>query len=238
MAGRLRPASLLFLLPAVLPAGGDRRLPSDPPPPPLIRYQDGSGAGARGWVTVDDRVLFGSSRSTWEASASGHGVFRGELSRSDEAWCSVRQPPGGAHDLSACDGIRLLVRGDGRTYGCDLRTDDKRNGTYYEARFTTRAGEWQEVLLPFSGFAPLHMGRPKEGAAPLDPSTIRSFGFVIAGGQHGTFELEVAEIGTFVAPVGNGDSATSGDAPPPEPPAGQGNGDLADREARSGTVGT
>lgn len=184
----------------------------------LVHFEPGDRSEAGKWVTIDDSVLLGSSRSGWSIAPDGCGVFSGRLGRSDEPWASVRRIPAAPRDLAGATGIQLRVLGDGRTYGFDLRHDEKRNGIYYEAPFDTVAGEWRDIRLPFEAFVPLHMGKPRPQAAPLRLDHVLSCGFVIANRQHGDFTLRIASIESYTE-NGPGDPARpTATRPAPSPP--------------------
>jgi hypothetical protein len=56
------------------------------------------------------------------------------------------------------------------------------------------AGQWTQVDLPLSAFAPSFRGRSVPGAPPLDPGRVRQVGLMIADGQAGDFALALRAI--------------------------------------------
>ena len=74
----------------------------------------------------------------------------------------------------------------------------------YQAGFSTVAGEWVTVDLPFAAFIAVKMGNELRGAPPLDASTVRSLGMVLsrfefnglpnAAAVEGPFRLEVQQV--------------------------------------------
>lgn len=152
------------------------------------------------WVTIDDSVFFGASDTHWGITPEGKGEFSGTLSlKRGGGWCTIRRKPTDPIDLSHQEGVHLRVRGDGKSYGFDLRHDRKRNGTYYEATFKTIANEWQDINLLFSAFGALHLGSPENNAAPLNLEQIRSFAFVITSltCQEGDYQLLIESIDAY-----------------------------------------
>jgi monofunctional biosynthetic peptidoglycan transglycosylase len=108
-------------------------------------------------------------------------------------FASIRSRPGG-HDLSGHKGILIRIRGDGKRYACNIRTDFKIMAGSYQQRFETKKNEWQEIALPFRDFVATSFGQVMRDAPKLDTAKIRSFGFTISDKQAGPFRLEVDSI--------------------------------------------
>ena len=146
------------------------------------------------WAIVNDGVMGGRSSSTLEPGESGTASFHGFVSlENNGGFASVRALFDGM-DLTGFHGLQLRVRGDGRSYQLRLRTDANLDGVAYQAEFTTEAGEWQEVFVPFSDFQPSFRGWVPRGAPALDLSAIRQMGFLIGDKKQGPFELEIAWV--------------------------------------------
>jgi monofunctional biosynthetic peptidoglycan transglycosylase len=145
------------------------------------------------WRSIDDRVMGGVSASEM-ISDGGVAVFRGVVSLENSGgFASVRSDPA-RYDLTGLEGVLLRVRGDGKSYGFSVRTTAAFDGVSYQARFTTVAGEWLEIALPFDQFVPVYRGRRVSDHPPLDPAGIRTFGLMIADRQAGPFRLELEWI--------------------------------------------
>jgi hypothetical protein len=173
---------------------------------PLFEFGDPARAG--GFAPIDDVVMGG--RSSSRAVLAGRTlVFEGTVSlEQGGGFASIRSAPIRL-DLAPADALALRVRGDGQRYKLNLRTDEAFDGVTWQARFDTVAGAWQEVVLPLSGFAPVLRGRPVPQDGPLQPSRIRTLGFLIGERQAGPFRLEVAEIAAV--------SSGGGGVAPPHP---------------------
>ena len=153
-------------------------------------------SGGESWTSIDDVVMGGRSASEMVIEG-GLARFRGHVSlENNGGFASVRSAVG-HHDLSAFDGIRLRVIGDGRSYGFRLRTDPGFDGVSYQAAFATEAGRTTDVRLPFAAFEPRYRGRQVPGHPALDPARIRSFGLIIAERQSGPFELRIESIAGY-----------------------------------------
>ena len=155
---------------------------------------DFSAAGAlAGWQPVDDVVMGGVSRSRLDPG-DGAAIFSGELSLAfGGGFASVRGPVA-TPDFSACQGLELRFRGDGKVYRLRLHDTGRFDGVAWQARFSTRPGRWQTLVLRFSDFEASFRGRRVPDAPPLRTEAIRQAGLMIAEKQAGAFRLEVAWI--------------------------------------------
>lgn len=153
------------------------------------------------WVVVNDGVMGGLSEGRVDADA-GHLVFSGTLNTRGGGFASVRSRSLG-RSLAPFAGIALRVKGDGRSYACDLRESARVQGfgVTWKAAFGTHVGEWIQVALPFTAFEPTWRGSSlRNRGVPLDTefhTSARSVGFTIADKRDGAFRLEVAEIGAY-----------------------------------------
>ena len=151
------------------------------------------------WSAIDDRVMGGVSRSALRFDPAGHAVFAGLVSADNNGgFASVRSAvvhrASGEFDPEAFDAIELDVRGDGRRYKLNLRTDHGFDGVSYQAGFEPPAGTWTRVRLPLAAFRPSWRGRPVPDAPPLRGARIEQVGLMIADRQFGSFELAVRGV--------------------------------------------
>ncbi len=97
---------------------------------------------------------------------------------------------GALFDASAYDGLRLLVYGNGETYGIHLRTADlDRPWQSYRAGFTALPA-WTSLDLPFRDFRPYRTERT------LDLRRLRRLGLVAIGRAFHA-DLAVAEVALY-----------------------------------------
>ncbi len=155
---------------------------------------DFNAESAPAWNAIDDRIMGGLSQSQPEY-IDGVGMrFSGHVSlENNGGFASIRSEVVD-YDLSAYNGLKLRLRGDGKTYKLSLRTDIFYDGVSYQAEFKTDAGNWQEIDLPFESFVPTHHGKKLTTVAPMDTARVRSFGLFISGKQQGPFQLDIAYI--------------------------------------------
>ena len=169
-----------------------------------------AGAAAR-WGALDDVVMGGASESALlRVEGAGEGgarpayVFGGVLrTENNGGFASVRtrnyEPP---LDFGAYDGLALRVRGDGRRYKVQLRTDADWDGVSYCATMVAPPeGEWATVDVPFASFVPTRRANTLLGGPPLDPSSVCSVQLMLS-----KFELDgelnpTFEAGPFSLPV-------------------------------------
>ncbi|MCB1885001.1 MAG: CIA30 family protein [Geminicoccaceae bacterium] len=134
------------------------------------------------WRCTTDRVMGGVSEASLsgvEAEGRPWRRLRGGV-RLDNDGGFVQMgldlaPDGGTLDLSAFEGLRLLVVGNGETYGLHLRTRDCRHPwESYRAAFA--AGPVPaEVDFPFKDFIPHRLD------APFDPARLRRLALIAIG---------------------------------------------------------
>jgi monofunctional biosynthetic peptidoglycan transglycosylase len=154
----------------------------------ILAAFDGRGVPLT-WYAVNDDVMGGRSSGDFEIAA-GCLLFRGETNTNGGGFASIRTRPQ-ALDIAPHDGVRLTVRGDGRTYQFRLMTAE--SDIAYRAEFQTQASQWLTVELSFSEFRPSWRGRILD-RPPIEPAAITSIGFMIADKRDGPFALEVESI--------------------------------------------
>jgi hypothetical protein len=153
------------------------------------------------WSSVNDTVMGGRSESRMEGRSDGTALFVGNVSLENRGgFASVRCDPA-VYDLGDYDAIQVRVKGDGKRYRFSVRTDDKMDGVYYQVTFDTQRDTWRNVRFGFEELVPTFRGERVADAPALDPSEIRSFGFMIADGQEGPFRLDVEWMKALSAPL-------------------------------------
>lgn len=145
-----------------------------------------------GWYTVNDDVMGGVSTSTVSIDPEAQRLtFSGNLSLENNGGFASIRSQWTAYDLGLYDGIAMRILGDGNIYRFRIRTEDSGPEISYTALFETEVNAWQVIYIPFSEMTPLYRGRVVNGVGPLDPTSIRSFGLMLANGHQGEFLLEV-----------------------------------------------
>jgi len=146
------------------------------------------------WEAIDDRIMGGSSQSQPECIDNVGLRFSGTVSlENNGGFASIRSSSYNA-DLGQYRGLTLRVRGDGKCYKLSLRTVHFFDGVSYQTTFGTEKDSWQEISLPFEAFIPTHHGIKLSTVAPMDLTSIKSFGLFISDRQEGSFQLDIAWI--------------------------------------------
>ncbi len=143
------------------------------------------------WTAVNDGVMGGLSRGG-PVIADGHLRFSGTLSLENNGGFSSVRTTGRTFDLSGTTEMVLRVQGDGRTYQLRLATDARvRNSAVsYGAEFSTAAGQWTEVRIPFATLVPTYRGTRLDGP-PLKLANVEEIGLLIGDSREGPFVLLV-----------------------------------------------
>ena len=149
-------------------------------------------SGVKGWQTVLDGVMGGRSTGRIAAGEGGTLRFTGELSLENNGGFSQIRTAVPEGTYAGTTGLILRVKGDGRSYQCDIRSSRLRlMAGGYQSVFKTKAGEWTEVEIPFAECVANSFGQRMRNAPPLDPASIESVGITLADKQEGPFAIEV-----------------------------------------------
>ena len=163
-------------------------------------------SGTKGWQTVLDGVMGGRSTGRISAGEGGTLQFTGELSLENNGGFSQIRTAVAQGLFAGTKGLLMRVKGDGRTYQCDIRSSRARvMAGGYQRLFATKAGEWIEVEIPFDECTFNTFGQRVRDAAPLDPTTIESVGITLSDKKPGDFALEI----DWIRPLGAAQKATS-----------------------------
>lgn len=161
---------------------------------PLFSFEETNSTEI--WRSVNDGVMGGRSKGSFERTEQKTLLFTGDLSlENGGGFASIRTTPG-ALNLGGTSGILVKARGDARTYRVQLLTDE-RIATSYRANLPTQKGVFNEVLIPFSDFKLQTFGSLVPNSEPIDPAAIKSIGLSVADKKAGPFEFELESIQIF-----------------------------------------
>ncbi len=167
-------------------------------------------SGTKGWQTVLDGVMGGLSTGRIAAGEGGTLRFTGELSLENNGGFSQIRTAVPEGTFSGTKGLLLRVKGDGRSYQCNIRSSRLRlMAGGYERAFETKAGEWIEVEIPFDQCVATSFGERIRNAPALDPASIESVGVTLSDKQEGPFAIEIDWIRPMGAAVVERSSAGS-----------------------------
>lgn len=147
------------------------------------------------WESVNDDVMGGISRGAIVFDENdAPAVFTGNVSTANNGgFASVRTMPR-TFDLAEACGLRVRLKGDGKTYQLRIRTFDGHDSLSYRFLFDTRSDEWITVHAHFEAFEPVYRGRQLAVTEPFNAANIRQIGFLIADKQAGPFRLAIDRI--------------------------------------------
>ena len=156
-------------------------------------------SGTKGWQTVLDGVMGGRSTGRIAAGEGGTLRFTGELSLENNGGFSQIRTAVPEGTYAGTTGLIMRVKGDGRSYQCDIRSSRLRlMAGGYQSVFKTKVGEWTEVEIPFDQCVANSFGQRMRNAPALDPASIESVGITLADKQEGPFAIEV----DWIRPIG------------------------------------
>ena len=149
---------------------------------------------SNGWYVVNDGVMGGLSQSRAVAMEDGSLVFTGVVSfENNGGFASIRRSAG-LFALDGSRGIKLRIKGDGKSYQFRVRTSKQFDGVAFKHDFSTVKGEWCEIELKWTDFTATFRGRQVPNAPELKAAAIDQIGILIADKQEGPFELRVGHI--------------------------------------------
>ena len=156
-------------------------------------------SGTKGWQTVLDGVMGGLSTGRIAPGEGGTLKFTGELSLENNGGFSQIRSAVPEGVFAGTKGLLMRVKGDGRTYQCDIRSSRVRlMAGGYQRVFNTKPGQWIEIEIPFDECILNSFGQRVRNAAPLDPASIESVGITLSDKKPGPFELEI----DWIRPIG------------------------------------
>jgi NADH dehydrogenase [ubiquinone] 1 alpha subcomplex assembly factor 1 len=163
----------------------------------MVLFDFDSAAECNAWNPINDVVMGGVSVSRFEYVGPSAAMFAGRVSLDNSGgFASVRSAPS-LYDLRDYEGLKLRVRGDGKKYKMNLRTEAATDGVQYQAVFEPRRAMWSEIMIPFSEFVPMFRGARVHHAPSLDTASLCTFGFLISNKQAGEFRMDIDWIGAY-----------------------------------------
>ena len=149
------------------------------------------------WRIVNDGVMGGLSKGMFRLTDQGTGLFEGNLSLENNGGFSWVRTAKGDPDFKGSTGVKIRVKGDGRTYAVTLDTSEGYNAYSFNHYFTTVKDTWQEIEIPFKEFRAYWFGRKMPMMRLNNPGKIRDIGFILMDKKQGPFRLEIDSIGTL-----------------------------------------
>ena len=145
------------------------------------------------WAIVNDSVMGGVSNSRVQETSDGHILFSGNLSLENNGGFASMRSRNTSLRLGPNSTLKLRIRGDGRTYNLDLRSNRTRMAGSFRASFQTTDGNWSDVTIPMDRFVAQSFGRSYPNVE-FNPSTVTSIGVTLSDKRPGTFALEIQSV--------------------------------------------
>lgn len=161
------------------------------------------GPEAPEWYAVNDSVMGGISEGKPIMLDEGAVRFAGILSLENRGGFSSIRSNSPDYAIEAGKELVIKVKGDGRTYYFDLRTNIRQRAFTYRQAFSTKAGEIMEIRLPLPEFEASSFGRRIPMAGPVDPEKIESIGVTLSDKKAGPYRLDIFEIRTQLPSLPN-----------------------------------
>ncbi len=149
------------------------------------------------WRIVNDGVMGGLSSSQMHLTDEGVIEFTGEVSlENNGGFASIRSTLK-EYDFSDYSGIKLKVKGDGKTYSISMKQTYNFTGYFYTTNFETKNNEWIEVDLPFDRFSLKYFGRTIEENPDMPLENIKEVSLLIGEKQEGQFKIVIDKIALY-----------------------------------------
>lgn len=148
------------------------------------------------WHIENDTVMGGVSTSKIGFVKKDNGVngilfFQGDVSLKNDGGFAQILYENEVLDLTACAGLELKLKGDGKNYQVRIETNTTKIG--YSKSFTT-TNDWAILRLAFSEFMPDFHGEFVPNAPKLDLKNIKNIGILIGNNKEESFKLLINEI--------------------------------------------
>ncbi|KAM4664444.1 complex I intermediate-associated protein 30, mitochondrial [Discoglossus pictus] len=167
------------------------------------------------WMVSSDKEIGGKSDAFLtigrnNQTALFYGTLNTEIPRDGDTrysgYCTLRSKPlMGAfnrklhYDWSNFNTLHLRVRGDGRPWMVNIRSDtyfsNQKDDLYNYFMYTRGGPYWQDVKIPISKFFLSSRGRIQDNQYPLWHDKITTLGFTLGDKADGPFQLEIDFIG-------------------------------------------
>lgn len=180
-----------------------------------FRFGFTSDAETARWSTGCDSDMGGRSRMTVERTDRNTGLFRGYLSLQADpqnkmertGYCAIRTKEKESegllnkffedqtYNLSNMDAIEVKLRGDGRTYICNIHCESHQKEDMHQAFIYTQGGsQWETIKIPFDSFFLTHRGYLQDDQYLLNAAKIKTIGILLSDRMEGPFSLEIGHI--------------------------------------------
>ena len=157
----------------------------------ILLYDFSAKSKVSDWRIINDGVMGGESKGSFNIDENGYGVFQGTISLANSGGFSSVRYEFDPLKVAENAKIYLLLKGDKKDY--QVRIKAQKNTYYsYIATFKT-TGDWQEIVIPLTDFYPSYRGR-KLPMANFSGSFMEEIVFLIGNGKNENFKLMLDKI--------------------------------------------
>jgi hypothetical protein len=143
------------------------------------------------WMIVNDGVMGGRSKGTFQLNNQGHAIFEGTISLENNGGFSSVRHNFEKKSTKNFTKIKLKIKGDGKKYQLRIKSSS-RDYFSYISHFST-SGEWQEIEIELKDMYPSFRGR-KLDRTNYPNNYIEEIGFLFGNKSEEKFKLLIDKI--------------------------------------------
>ena len=143
------------------------------------------------WVLINDVVMGGESKSTFNIDVDGNGVFKGNVSLENNGGFSLLRYSFNKIDILNFKQIKLRLKGDGKRY--QFRVKPNKNNKHSYITFFQTTKNWQTITIKLADLIPQYRGRRLSSPNFLY-NELEEIGFLIGNKKDENFKLLIDSI--------------------------------------------
>ena len=123
----------------------------------LVIFDFTKEADLKNWFVINDTVMGGVSAGKIGKDTAGNGLFEGHVSLDNNGGFTSVRYDAGKIKLQGYSKFLIVLKGDGKAYRFNVKTNSKDYYAYVYGFKTT--GNWQTIEIPFSNMVPSFRGQ-------------------------------------------------------------------------------
>jgi hypothetical protein len=154
-------------------------------------YDFSTSSKKNDWSVLNDGVMGGISRSSFEINDEGHGVFSGSVSTENNGGFASVRYRFDEKSIGESTKIALRIKGDSKSYQLRIKAQ---SGDYYSyvSIFET-SNEWETIEVNLANMYPRFRGQ-KLQMNNFEASSIEEISILIGNKKNESFELQIDTI--------------------------------------------
>lgn len=158
---------------------------------PSTIYDFKKSSSIERWVVIDDIVMGGRSKETFELYPDGYGVFEGDVSLENNGGFSSIRYRFDKIKVNENNKITFRVKGSKSSFQVRVKESIKTEYSYI-AEFST-TGSWQTIEISLKDMYPSYRGR-KLNLPNFSHNQIEEITFLVGNGKAEKFQLLIDKI--------------------------------------------